>query len=46
MEFSYEDHYQTSVPMLKCDEELIETLEDHQVNYRNVSVLQYIQYRL
>lgn len=32
MELSYEDHYQTSVPLLKCDEELIETLEDHQVN--------------
>lgn len=32
MELSYEDHYQTSVPLLKCEEELIETLEDHQVN--------------
>lgn len=32
MELSYEDHYQTSVPLLQCDEELIETLEDHQVN--------------
>ncbi len=31
MELSYENHYRTSVPMLKCDEELIETLEDHQV---------------
>lgn len=30
-ELAYEDHYQTSVPLLKCDEELIETLEDHQV---------------
>lgn len=32
MELSYEEHYQTSVPLLKCNEELIETLEDHQVN--------------
>lgn len=32
MELSYEDHCQTSVPLLKCDQELIETLEDHQVN--------------
>ena len=32
MELSYEDHYQTAVPLLKCDETLIETLEDHQVN--------------
>lgn len=31
MELTYEDHYQTSVPLLRCDEALIETLEDHQV---------------
>uniref|UniRef100_A0A3B4YI13 Dynein axonemal heavy chain 11 n=1 Tax=Seriola lalandi dorsalis TaxID=1841481 RepID=A0A3B4YI13_SERLL len=36
MELSYEDHYQTSVPLLKCDEELIETLEDHQVQLQGV----------
>lgn len=32
MELSYERHYQTSVPLLKSDEQLIEILEDHQVN--------------
>lgn len=32
MELSYQHHYQTSLPLLKFDEELIETLEDHQVN--------------
>lgn len=32
VELSYEEHYQTSVPLLKSDDELIETLEDHQVN--------------
>lgn len=32
MELSYEKHYQTSVPLLKSDEQLIEILEDHQVN--------------
>ena len=32
MELSYEEHYQTSVPLLTCDEELIEKLEDHQVD--------------
>lgn len=32
MELSYEEHYQTSVQLLKSDEKLIETLEDHQVN--------------
>lgn len=31
MVLSYEEHYQTSVPLLTCDENLIETLEDHQV---------------
>ncbi|XP_049903056.1 dynein axonemal heavy chain 11 [Epinephelus moara] len=36
MELSYEDHYQTSVPLLKCDENLIETLEDHQVQLQGV----------
>ncbi|TMS10512.1 Dynein heavy chain 11, axonemal [Larimichthys crocea] len=36
MELSYEDHYQTSVPLLKCDEELIETLEDHQVQLQGI----------
>ncbi|XP_034030917.1 dynein heavy chain 11, axonemal [Thalassophryne amazonica] len=36
MEFTYEDHYQTSVPLLKCDEGLIETLEDHQVQLQGI----------
>ncbi|XP_034084207.1 dynein heavy chain 11, axonemal [Gymnodraco acuticeps] len=36
MELSYEDHYQTSVSLLKCDEELIETLEDHQVQLQGI----------
>uniref|UniRef100_UPI0037E727D7 dynein axonemal heavy chain 11 n=1 Tax=Semicossyphus pulcher TaxID=241346 RepID=UPI0037E727D7 len=36
MELSYENHYQTSVPLLKCDEELIETLEDHQVQLQGI----------
>ncbi|XP_035799351.2 dynein axonemal heavy chain 11 [Amphiprion ocellaris] len=36
MELCYEEHYQTSVPLLKCDEELIETLEDHQVQLQSV----------
>ncbi|XP_051263753.1 dynein axonemal heavy chain 11 isoform X2 [Dicentrarchus labrax] len=36
MELSYEEHYQTSVPLLKCGEELIETLEDHQVQLQGI----------
>ncbi|XP_058249288.1 dynein axonemal heavy chain 11 [Hemibagrus wyckioides] len=31
MEFTYEEHFRTSTPVLKCDDELIESLEDHQV---------------
>uniref|UniRef100_A0A3Q3ETL8 Dynein axonemal heavy chain 11 n=1 Tax=Labrus bergylta TaxID=56723 RepID=A0A3Q3ETL8_9LABR len=36
MELSYENHYQTPVPLLKCDEQLIETLEDHQVQLQGI----------
>ncbi|XP_042345657.1 dynein axonemal heavy chain 11 [Plectropomus leopardus] len=36
VELSYEDHYETSVPLLKCDEELIEILEDHQVQLQGI----------
>ncbi|KAM6995333.1 dynein axonemal heavy chain 11 [Tautogolabrus adspersus] len=36
MELSYENHYQTPVPLLKCDEQLIETLEDHQVHLQGI----------
>uniref|UniRef100_A0A667Y5V4 Dynein axonemal heavy chain 11 n=1 Tax=Myripristis murdjan TaxID=586833 RepID=A0A667Y5V4_9TELE len=36
VELSYEDHHRTSVPLLKCDEELIETLEDHQVQLQGI----------
>ncbi|XP_076826869.1 dynein axonemal heavy chain 11 [Brachyhypopomus gauderio] len=31
MEFTYEEHLRTSTPLLKCDDDLIEMLEDHQV---------------
>ncbi|XP_051576917.1 dynein axonemal heavy chain 11 [Myxocyprinus asiaticus] len=31
MEFSYEEHYRTTTPMLKCSDELIESLEESQV---------------
>nr|XP_054596285.1 dynein axonemal heavy chain 11 [Nothobranchius furzeri] len=36
MELSYEEHYQTSLPLLKCDEELLERLEDHQIQLQSV----------
>lgn len=31
MEFSYKEHYHTATPMLKCSDELIESLEESQV---------------
>ncbi|KAI5106110.1 dynein heavy chain 11, axonemal, partial [Silurus meridionalis] len=31
MEFTYEKHFRTLTPVLKCDDELVEKLEDHQV---------------
>ncbi|KAM4600952.1 dynein axonemal heavy chain 11 [Polymixia lowei] len=45
MEFSYED-YQTSVPLLKCDEELIETLEDHQVQLQGICQSKHVDHFL
>ncbi|XP_023819910.1 dynein heavy chain 11, axonemal [Oryzias latipes] len=35
-ELLYEEHDQNSIPLLKCDEELIEMLEDHQVRLQTV----------
>ncbi|KAM9783033.1 dynein axonemal heavy chain 11 [Neosynchiropus ocellatus] len=36
VELLYEDHYQTAVPLFKCDEAVIEVLEDHQVQLQGV----------
>jgi hypothetical protein len=33
MEFSYEAHYRTGIPLLKSDEQLFETLEHNQVRW-------------
>ncbi|XP_019728452.1 dynein heavy chain 11, axonemal isoform X3 [Hippocampus comes] len=46
MELSYEDHYQTSLPLLKCDEELIVTLEDHQVQLQGIFQSKHIDHFL
>lgn len=37
MEFSYEEHFRTSTPLLKCSDELIEKLEEHQVQTSTMS---------
>ncbi|GCB69230.1 hypothetical protein scyTo_0001016 [Scyliorhinus torazame] len=46
MEFRYEGHSRTSVPLLKSDEELIETLEDNQVQLQNLMTSKYIAFFL
>ncbi|NXX93579.1 DYH9 protein, partial [Centropus bengalensis] len=46
MEFQYEPHLRTSIPLLKSDEELIETLEDNQVQLQNLMSSKYIAFFL
>uniref|UniRef100_A0A8B9MIW9 Dynein axonemal heavy chain 17 n=1 Tax=Accipiter nisus TaxID=211598 RepID=A0A8B9MIW9_9AVES len=46
MEFQYEPHPRTNVPLLKSDEELIETLEDNQVQLQNLMTSRYIAFFL
>ncbi|KAF5902959.1 dynein heavy chain 9, axonemal, partial [Clarias magur] len=46
MEFGYESHPRTSVPLLKADEELVETLEDNQVQLQNLMSSKYIGFFL
>ncbi|XP_075759566.1 dynein axonemal heavy chain 9 isoform X2 [Pelodiscus sinensis] len=44
MEFQYEPHPRTRVPLLRSDEELIETLEDNQVQLQNLMTSKYIAF--
>ncbi|XP_020637559.3 dynein axonemal heavy chain 11 isoform X1 [Pogona vitticeps] len=44
MEFCYEEHYRTSVPLLKMDEQLFETLDNNQVQLQTVLQSKYIEY--
>ncbi|XP_073516352.1 dynein axonemal heavy chain 9 isoform X1 [Phyllobates terribilis] len=46
MNFQYEPHPRTSVPLIKSDEELIETLEDNQVQLQNLMTSKYIAFFL
>ncbi|XP_053153093.1 dynein axonemal heavy chain 9 isoform X3 [Hemicordylus capensis] len=46
MGFQYELHARTNVPLLKSDEELIETLEDNQVQLQNLMTSKYIAFFL
>ncbi|NWH56161.1 DYH9 protein, partial [Geococcyx californianus] len=45
-EFQYEPHPRTNTPLLKSDEELIETLEDNQVQLQNLMTSRYIAFFL
>lgn len=45
-EFQYEPHPCTHIPLLKSDEELIETLEDNQVQLQNLMSSKYIAFFL
>uniref|UniRef100_A0A5F8GSV7 Dynein axonemal heavy chain 11 n=1 Tax=Monodelphis domestica TaxID=13616 RepID=A0A5F8GSV7_MONDO len=44
MEFSYEDHYRTGIPLLKSDEQLFETLEHNQVQLQTILQSKYVEY--
>ncbi|XP_069917498.1 dynein axonemal heavy chain 9 isoform X4 [Oryctolagus cuniculus] len=46
MEFQYEPHPRTSVPLLQSDEDLIEVLEDNQVQLQNLMTSKYIAFFL
>ncbi|XP_053327234.1 dynein axonemal heavy chain 11-like [Spea bombifrons] len=46
MEFSYEKHHSAGTPLLKSDENLIETLEDNQVQLQNILMSKYVEYFL
>uniref|UniRef100_A0A8C4HJQ5 Dynein, axonemal, heavy polypeptide 9 like n=1 Tax=Dicentrarchus labrax TaxID=13489 RepID=A0A8C4HJQ5_DICLA len=44
MLLSYETHTSTGTPLLKADENLIETLEDNQVQLQNILMSKYVEY--
>ncbi|XP_041843992.1 dynein heavy chain 11, axonemal [Melanotaenia boesemani] len=46
VELSYEEHFQISVPLLKCDEELTEMLADHQVQLQMVCQSKHVDHFL
>ncbi|KAL2088081.1 hypothetical protein ACEWY4_016909 [Coilia grayii] len=46
MSLSYDTHTSTGTPLLKADENLIETLEDNQVQLQNILMSKYVEYFL
>ncbi|MEE6489662.1 hypothetical protein FKM82_015640 [Ascaphus truei] len=45
-EMAIEKHHSTGTPLLKSDENLIETLEDNQVQLQNILMSKYVEYFL
>ncbi|XP_037547527.1 dynein heavy chain 9, axonemal [Nematolebias whitei] len=46
MQFQYEPHHRSRAPLIRTDEELIETLEDNQVQLQNLMSSKYIAHFL
>lgn len=46
MEFQYEPHARTHIPLLQSDEDLIEVLEDNQVQLQNLMMSKYVAFFL
>lgn len=46
MEFQYEPHPRTSIPLLRSNEDLIEVLEDNQVQLQNLMMSKYVAFFL
>ncbi|XP_069067570.1 dynein axonemal heavy chain 11 [Pleurodeles waltl] len=44
MEFSYEEHHPTGIPLLKIDEQLFEILDNNQVQLQTIQQSKYVQY--
>ncbi|XP_019712197.1 dynein heavy chain 11, axonemal [Hippocampus comes] len=44
MSLSYDTHPSTGIPLLKADENLIETLEDNQVQLQNILMSKHVEY--
>ncbi|KAH0627401.1 hypothetical protein JD844_003041 [Phrynosoma platyrhinos] len=44
MEFSYQAHYRTGIPLLKMDEQLFEMLDNNQVQLQTILQSKYVEY--
>uniref|UniRef100_A0A8B9JBK1 Dynein, axonemal, heavy chain 11 n=1 Tax=Astyanax mexicanus TaxID=7994 RepID=A0A8B9JBK1_ASTMX len=44
MEFTYEEHFHTTTPLLKCDDELLEKLEEHQMQLQAMLQMKQVEF--